>query len=143
MELMAEERYKRTWLAADGETWIEQQAQIIGFRAVTGAHVFETDEQGELRYPEVRETLEKQLKAQVSGWFAVHAPEEAEPVREPVASWSRDMVSWVPDSVDQDGNPIPYFEPYPVAVCTAEQAYYLGTPQEPSAIENTTTEESA
>lgn len=124
MQLMSEEQGKRIYLGNDNETWYEIRAEL---RCQTGyAPKADLDAN-----PEARITLQKEVEAQLHAWFAAHAPDDTEPFGEVRTRWTTEMLSWIPDSLDEEGNPIPFFAPYPVEVCWSERLYWPPAPVDP------------
>ncbi len=123
MELISEEGLKRTFLGGDEKTWYEQHAII---RGQSVSWVESKDEDIERAQ---REFAEKGARANLMAYWALN--DEFEPFGEVTVSWSDVEVVWTEGVFDEDGEPIPYFDPWWMKRCVAEQAYWPPAPVDP------------
>ncbi|QKO02761.1 hypothetical protein SEA_KELCOLE_8 [Microbacterium phage Kelcole] len=122
MKLIREEPHLR-WYEGDDGTVHEVRPEIHGQLSRSGLIVLDPT------WAELKETHERLLLDVLRRWFrwhpqlvAIGVPTEPE--------WTREWTRWEPGMVDPDGVLIEEFEPFEMAVCFVEQAYWPPAPKE-------------
>lgn len=123
MRLLAEDDGKRTYQGADG-TFHIVRAEVRGQSGTLGVEAYS--------YPAVREEAEKGVDARLSRWFKTTGRRlGVTPFGERAGAWTEETVEWHEGLLDQDYEPVPYFEPYTQHRYFLEQAYWPPAPVDP------------
>ncbi|QJD53232.1 hypothetical protein SEA_TEMPO_9 [Microbacterium phage Tempo] len=123
MKLIREEPHLR-WYEGDDGTAHEVRPEVHGQLIRTGVYILDDN-----AYPEMKVMNERIILEVIRRWFSGHP--QLEPIGEPTEpEWTREWTRWEPGMVDPDGVLIEEFEPFEMAVCFVEQAYWPPAPKE-------------
>lgn len=120
MKLIGETSGARFYESEDGASQWEVRAQLYCMNASTGKAALES-------FPQTRTQFESILRERLDAQIAIMG---GEPFGEVTQWWTDELVTWEPGMLDEDGEPLPEFEPWTLTRCHSERGFWPTPPKE-------------